>query len=109
MDIKIFFFRLIKETLQEESSQHSSDSADGDDDDKQHDVPDKKDNRTNFHDSKLKIQQLDSIIRKLQKQSNRQRKCIKSLEETLIELKDKLNASNQALALLQDPEFDFDS
>lgn len=100
------FFRIINETQDEEISQHSSDSVEYDDDDYQQEVPEKSNIQTKYHDSKLKIKQLDRISSALRKQNNRQRKTIKSLKANLTDLKAKLHASNQSLAsLLKDPAF----
>lgn len=108
MLIEYTFFRILKETLRdEESSQLLSDDYIDCDDDYQQDVPDKTKIRSRLHNSKLKIRQLDRIISALRKQNNRQRKSIKTIENTLKYLKDKLDSSNQALASLTDPEFEF--
>lgn len=64
-------------------------------------------NFTNFIDCKLKVQKLDRIIKALRLCNSRQTINIMSLQNNLTKLMGELSKSNQALALLLEPNFEF--
>lgn len=70
-------------------------------------VPYKPANLTNFLDCKIKLRRFDRILKVLRGRNSRQTIRIMELQKNLSKLKSELNTSNQALALLLEPDFEF--